>query len=261
MSDVLLVYVREDEERADALADLIDAVGFSVDGFSDYALSECSAAVIVWSPAAGASRRFREATARAVEAGKAVVASFFILPPPFARGAPVANLRGWSGGCADPALDALFLELDARIKAPPKPAPRAEKIAETARFSAPPLHVDRAALNTAAAALVLGAGLFLSAMSFGGSSASAKLAPSEPGAMPLHAVTATAEEMQRAPAYIPEPADIAAPQYAPRGREPASAPRITRQRMSYAARAFSAAAAPAQMAGAEAEIAGGSLAL
>jgi hypothetical protein len=226
MSDVLLVYVRDDAERADALADLCEGVGYTVDGFSDDALSTCAAAIIVWSPAAGASPRFREATTRAVQAGKAIVASFFILPPPFARGAPFANLRGWSGESEHTALDPLFLELDARVtnaKRAAAPVNRTAAVPAIARFAMPSIPMNAAALHPSVAALVLVAGVLVSAMSIGPSAATVKFASASPNAVPFATVTATAAEMERAPIYIPEPSDVVDPVRVSQGREPASA--------------------------------------
>ncbi len=110
MSDVLFVCVREDVPEAEALAEVFESAGFSVDDFSEESLGDCGACVVVWSAAAQESTRFHEAFRRAVDGGKAVIAG--LLSPIAITGAPAFDLSLWNGDPDDNALDMLFETVD-----------------------------------------------------------------------------------------------------------------------------------------------------
>lgn len=231
MTDVLLVCVREDVERANALAEMIEAVGFTTDNFSDEALDGAAVVLAIWSPAAGASERFREATLRAARAGKALIASFFVLPPPFAKGAPVISLRNWRGDSADATLDPLFLEIDQRIRAA-RNVESAQAPAQShdedlpAYFAWARVAKDIHGVRNSAAAILVALGIVVSAAGAGAASASSKLAPIDVHSLPLSMVAADASALPNF-VYALEPEDLIAQQNAAlprRGREPASAP-------------------------------------
>lgn len=115
MSDVLIVCVRQDVSRAEALASLFDAAGFSIsdDPFDVAALKSCGAAVIVWSEASEYSRNFLTAAQRVMDAGKAVIASTVgapVLDPK--QVISVFDISKWDGADDDAALDPLFFAVD-----------------------------------------------------------------------------------------------------------------------------------------------------
>lgn len=115
MADVVLMCVREDIERAEALAETFDAFGFSVsDKADDESLRDCAAGVVVWSDAALASSVFVAAAQRAMETRKGVVLSLSRAEPP--EGARFCfDLTEWNGDPDDESLDHLFFTLDRMV--------------------------------------------------------------------------------------------------------------------------------------------------
>lgn len=120
MSEVILVYVREDGRKAQALADIFDKAGCSIsDAYArDDELAGCGAAIALWSAASIRSRVFLTTLQRMLDAKKAVVASL-IRPPPrdWLTGGQVFNLSTWRGDKDDPRLDGLFFSVDHRVAA------------------------------------------------------------------------------------------------------------------------------------------------
>lgn len=115
MADVLMICVRQDVPRAEALAEMFDAAGFSVgdDVHDQAAFARCGAAVVVWSRIASHSQGFLSAVSRAMKAGKAVFAiGSGALPPGDAPPARVFDLADWQGESDDAILDSLFFTID-----------------------------------------------------------------------------------------------------------------------------------------------------
>ena len=95
MADVLFVFVREDTQRAQALAALFAAANHDIgDGPIDSAALElCGASVVLWSRFAIASKSFLAAAQRVLDSGKGVVASLGQPPPAWVVGhAPIYDL-------------------------------------------------------------------------------------------------------------------------------------------------------------------------
>ena len=145
MADVLIVCVREDKSQAKALADMFERAGFTVGGApsNDAALRSCGATVVMWSQAAIRSRPFLDASQRAVNAGKAILACL-IDPPPAdsVSNSPAFDLGDWDGDPEDPNLDPLFFAVDrmvatARADAGYDAPARQERAPERARSKAP----------------------------------------------------------------------------------------------------------------------------
>lgn len=115
MADVLMICVRQDVPRAEALAEMFDAAGFSIGDNvqDDAALARCGAAVVVWSRIASHSQGFLSAVSRAMKAGKAVFAiGPGALPPGDAPPSRVFDLADWEGEGDDAILDSLFFTID-----------------------------------------------------------------------------------------------------------------------------------------------------
>jgi hypothetical protein len=132
MADVLLVCVRHDIERAEALAEMFDDFGFSVsDVADDDTLRWCGAGVVVWTEAAKASAELGAAVARVMATGKGVVLNFTDTAAP--EGAALCfDMTDWNGDPDDASLDRMFFALDrmmiaARASRPADWQPPAEK--------------------------------------------------------------------------------------------------------------------------------------
>ncbi len=153
MSDVVMVCVREDIERAEQLADMFDDFAFSVsDDVSDEALARCGAGVVVWTDAAAASAVLAEVTARVMASGKGVALNFSGAPAP--EGAALSyDLSAWSGDPEDPELDAMFFALDRMVVAARAACPVLQQIAEKAAAKAAPRRTPVPAAVRAAPAL------------------------------------------------------------------------------------------------------------
>ena len=120
MADVLFVFVREDSQRAQALAALFAAANHDIgDGPVDYAALElCGAGVVLWSRFAIASKSFLAAAQRVLDSGKGVVASLGQPPPAWVVGhAPIYDLSQWNGDPDHDVLDPLFMAVDYRVTA------------------------------------------------------------------------------------------------------------------------------------------------
>ena len=120
MADVLFVFVREDMQRAQALAALFAAADHEIgDGPVDSAALElCGAGVVLWSRYAIASKSFLAAAQRVLDSGKGVVASLGPPPPAWVVGhAPIYDLSQWDGDPDHDLLDPLFMAVDYRANA------------------------------------------------------------------------------------------------------------------------------------------------
>lgn len=118
MSDVLIVCVRQDVPRAETLAAMFDAAGFSIsdDPFDEGALKTCGAAVVIWSEASEFSRGFLAAAQRAMDAGKAVIACSVGAPELDPKQViSVFDISEWDGADDDAALDSLFFTVDRMV--------------------------------------------------------------------------------------------------------------------------------------------------
>ncbi len=115
MADVIMLCVRHDIERAEALAEMFDDFGFSVSDKSDEeGLRMCAAAAVVWSEAARGCAVFVEAAKRAMETRKAIVLNLSHAEAP--EGARFSfDLTGWNGDPDDESLDHLFFTLDRMV--------------------------------------------------------------------------------------------------------------------------------------------------
>ncbi|MGD9981553.1 MAG: hypothetical protein AB7H66_02870 [Hyphomonadaceae bacterium] len=105
MAGVVFVFVREDASEAETLAEAFDGAGFAITGSS---VDANALSVIVWSRHAARSAAFRQAAGRALETGRAIVASLDA-PPSDAGRAPIVDLSGWDGedsACLDPLFEA-----------------------------------------------------------------------------------------------------------------------------------------------------------
>lgn len=164
MSDVVMIYVREDIERAEQLAEMFDDFGFSVScEATDEALARCGAAVVLWTDTAGVSPAIAEAVARVMASGKGVVLNFGSVVAP-AGAALTYDLTEWGGDPENTALDAMFFALDRMVIAARAARPVLQQIEEqaevkAARPPAPASKIERAApmprMRTMAASLAV----------------------------------------------------------------------------------------------------------
>jgi len=113
MADVVLLCVREDMDRAEALAQMFAAGGCSVhEGtLNNAALCLSGAAVVVWSKLAMKSRGFLTAAEKAIAEGKAVFAGFAD-PPAEIDEVPWFDLRAWDGDPKSEMLNGIFFAVD-----------------------------------------------------------------------------------------------------------------------------------------------------
>lgn len=113
MADVVFVCVREDMDRAEALAEMFVAGKCSVhEGtLNRAALCLAGAAVVVWSKLAQKSRGFLNAAEAAIEEGKAVFVCFSD-PPIGIDDVPWFDLRDWNGDAKSEVLNPLFFAVD-----------------------------------------------------------------------------------------------------------------------------------------------------
>jgi len=113
MADVVFVCVREDIDRAEALAQMFAEGGCTIHegGFNSAALCLSGAAVVVWSKLAAKSSGFLCAAERAVAEGKAVFACFSEAPPAIGE-LPSFDLRNWNGDPKSEDLNLLFFTVD-----------------------------------------------------------------------------------------------------------------------------------------------------
>lgn len=150
MSDVVMVYGREDIERAEQLAEMFDDFGFSVScDVTDEALARGGAGIVVWTDAARASAAIAETVMRVMASGKGVVLNFANAPAP-SDAALVYDLSSWSGDPEDPALDAMFFALDRKIVAARAARPVLLQLEEQAEAKALALTVKARVLPRAA---------------------------------------------------------------------------------------------------------------
>jgi hypothetical protein len=114
MTDVCFICVREDVPHAEALAAVFDEAGFSIGGApqDDADLAAAGAIVVVVSRASAHSERFTDAAQRALDVGKAVIASFVSTPPRAVGASPIFDLTNWTGDADDRTIDPLFGAVD-----------------------------------------------------------------------------------------------------------------------------------------------------
>jgi hypothetical protein len=139
MADVVLVCVRQDIERAEALAEMFDDFGFSVSDVSDDdALRWCGAGVVVWTEAAKASAELSAVVTRVMATGNGVLLNFTDTAAP--EGAALCfDMTEWNGDPDDASLDRMFYALDRMMI-----AARASRLADwqpPAEEPVAPLHV------------------------------------------------------------------------------------------------------------------------
>lgn len=113
MADVVFVCVREDMDRAEALAEMFASGGCTVhEGtLNNAAMCLAGAAVVVWSKLALKSKSFVATAEKAIEEGKAVFVCF-AEPPPGIEDLPCFDLREWDGEPKSEALNPVFFAVD-----------------------------------------------------------------------------------------------------------------------------------------------------
>jgi hypothetical protein len=113
MADVVFLCVREDVDRAEALAEMFISGGCTVyeGAFNNAALCLAGAAVVVWSKLAMKSRDFLAAAESAISEGKAVFACFSEAPSSISD-IPNFDLSSWNGDATSEALNPLFFTVD-----------------------------------------------------------------------------------------------------------------------------------------------------
>lgn len=118
MADVLFVYLREDSAHAEALAEMFEAAGYSLDGFpeDDAELRASGAAVLIATKTTSQSAVFASAARRAFQAGKAIVVRFDdVVPPAEIAAAATFDLMAWDGDPNSVVLDPLFFAVDRKV--------------------------------------------------------------------------------------------------------------------------------------------------
>jgi hypothetical protein len=115
MSDVYVAFVRDDQSYAEALAVALQGSGFTVSRSSSVveAIGQCSAIVVLWTPAAARSKLFIDAADRAFRAGKMVLARMGQDPlPPMFTGVEIHSLARWSGDPESPEIDSIVFAVN-----------------------------------------------------------------------------------------------------------------------------------------------------
>jgi hypothetical protein len=175
MADVVMVCVREDIERAEALAEMFDDFGFSVsDVADDETLRWCGAGVVVWTDAAKASVGLSAAVERVMASGKGVVLNFTNAVAP--DGAALCfDMTAWNGDPDDVSLDRLFFALDRMmiVARASRPAgwrpPAAKPIAPASVAQLPARSAPAPAFRALATALVVIGAVVATGIAIGGS--------------------------------------------------------------------------------------------
>jgi hypothetical protein len=234
MADIVLMCVREDIERAEALAETFDAFGFSVSGSADDdGLRTCATCVVIWSVAASASPIFVAAAQRALETRKGVVLSLSHAQA-FEDALFCFDLTDWNGDPDDELLDHLFFTLDRMVIAARPARPIAAGSTETDEPVVAPAQIlprltpaPAPALRAIATSLfVIGAAL-AAGLAIGGARADRAPAQATVVRMPVEHVARVALADASAPGLTYDLAAVPVND-APvghRGLEPPSAPR------------------------------------
>jgi hypothetical protein len=116
MSDVLLIFVAEDLDRAEALAAACEDAGLALHDNSAEA-GPYRSALALWSEAAAASPQFHAAAHEPLVDGKALIANFTGAPAPdFMTGATAFDLSAWDGAEDAPVLAPLLTALQRRAR-------------------------------------------------------------------------------------------------------------------------------------------------
>ena len=128
MSDIFISYVSEDREKAQLLAGVLEAQGWSVfwdrtippgkrfDEVIETALDESKCVVVLWSKAAVSSDGLRAEAEGGLKRGILVPALIEEAKIPLAfRRVQTANLANWSGGSSHPELDRLLKSVEAYV--------------------------------------------------------------------------------------------------------------------------------------------------
>lgn len=110
MCDVLLAYVGADAAQADALAEALESLGFSVGDAhaSDAEVGAAGARIVIWSQTAVRSRALIGAAERFIGAGETVIASLVDPGVSATEELPVFDLSAWDGRPDNPRLDPLL---------------------------------------------------------------------------------------------------------------------------------------------------------
>lgn len=110
MCDVLLAYVGADAAQADALAEALESLGFSVGDAhaNDEEVRAAAARIVIWSQTAARSRALIGAAERFIGAGETVIASLVDPGVCATEELPVFDLSAWDGRPDDPRLDPLL---------------------------------------------------------------------------------------------------------------------------------------------------------
>ena len=119
MADVLLIFVREDLDAAEALAFACEQAGFEVHPGAPHAAESGGyrSALILWSGAAQHSEAFLDAAYHAAAAGKALIANLDALKlQDVLVGAPEFALMDWDGEAEAPELAPLMEAIRRRVR-------------------------------------------------------------------------------------------------------------------------------------------------
>lgn len=114
MQDVLFVCVGADLDRAEALAKILDDLGFSISdaAVDDDGIADAATCVVIWSDAARRSTAFQTLLRHPDLADRAIVLSFEDgAAPPIA--AALYNLSEWEGDPVDAVLDPIVFAIEA----------------------------------------------------------------------------------------------------------------------------------------------------
>lgn len=136
MADIFISYANEDRERARALADALQALGWTVwwdhkipagKTFAEVIEAELTAArcvVVLWSNESVTSEWVREEADAAKQQGKLLPARLDdVIPPLGFRAVHAADLIGWAGATDAPGFRQLVADLTTRLQTPPRPLP------------------------------------------------------------------------------------------------------------------------------------------
>jgi hypothetical protein len=117
MGDVLLIFVGEDADAAEALASACEEAGLSIHDGAPEDGGPYRAALAIWSDAAEASPSFHAAMHGSLATGKALIANLTgAEAPDFMAGAPAFDLADWDGAEDAPVLAPLLAAVQRRVR-------------------------------------------------------------------------------------------------------------------------------------------------
>jgi len=149
MSDVFLSYAREDQARAEALADALQAQGLSVwwdrhivagltfDDVIEDELDSAGSVIVLWSAASVGSEWVRAEASAAAERGVLIPVSLDGQRPPLEfRRKQTVSLADWTGGADHPGFVQVLHAIRQRmaLPEPPEPAPSPTPAAPVKRW-------------------------------------------------------------------------------------------------------------------------------